>query len=151
VLFIVVPLVITRFTNRLDIKRNVKVPVINLSMALIMFLCINRARDSIFFDPAITVMVIVAVVFRILVLDIVSVMYIRRFCTDADTETTFHIIGVWKNTGLSISMCMILLSAIPAAIIPGAISIIFENMWFAIVTGRNYGHWIGKKNDAASE
>lgn len=139
VLFILVPLIVTRFTPKLKMTKKVKVPIINFAMALIMFLCINKAQHAITNDLSVTGLAIVAVVARVVILDIATVLYLRRIAVSKENETTFHVMGVWKNTGLSVSMCMILLSSIPGAVIPGAISIMAENIWFSIITSKKYG------------
>lgn len=137
ILFIVVPIVVTRFTTKLGISREVKVPLINLCMALIMFLCINRARTAIVNDPAITGMIVLVLVVRILVLHIATYLYIRNTNVPKENETTFHTMGVWKNTGLSVSMCILLIPT-PISAVPGVITIMIENIWFSIVTSDWY-------------
>lgn len=132
VLFIVIPVILSRPLKYLHLTRNMKVPVINFMMALMVFLSVNANHGYIMDNVSFVLTVAVVVIARIAVLHLVTRFIVKRIGFGRDTTTVYLVIGVWKNTGLSVSMAMILLA--PEAVIPCFLSMIFESLWFSMVT-----------------
>ena len=134
VLFILIPVILSRFTPRLRMKRSFKVPVINLMMAAMVFCSVNSNRGTMVDDPMFIRLILAVVLLRVLVLNAVVWLMIRRWGFARGSESTYLVLGVWKNTGLSISMTMVLLAATPTSVIPCFLSMIVETLWFSVVT-----------------
>lgn len=138
VLFIFIPLIVSIPLRRLKLTRNSKLPVINLLLFIVIFLSISRNRDYIFDSTELIVIVIAVAAARIVVLHFGSALIIKKLNIGEDSRTVMLVLSVWKNTGLSISMCMALLPGMEIAVIPCIISLILEDIWFSIVTKGSY-------------
>ena len=136
VLFIVVPAIITIPLRRLRLSSRMKVPVIDLMMAIMLFLSVNANRGYLVSYPDVFLVVIAAVILRLVALIAVSRIIMRRLRVRRGSVPVYHVLCVWKNTGLSVSMCMILLSGTPESVIPCFVCMIVESLWFSIYTKR---------------
>ena len=136
VLFIVVPAIITVPLRRLRLSSRMKVPVIDLMMAIMLFLSVNANRGYLVSYPDVFLVVIAAVILRLVALIAVSRIIMRRLRVRRGSVPVYHVLCVWKNTGLSVSMCMILLSGTPESVIPCFVCMIVESLWFSIYTKR---------------
>ena len=134
VLFIIIPVILSRLTPYLNMKREFKVPAINLLMAAMVFCSVNSNRGVMIDDPGFILLILGVVLLRVLILNAVMWVLIRRSGFAEGSEGTYLVLGVWKNTGLSISMTMVLLAATPTSVIPCFLSMIVETLWFSIVT-----------------
>ncbi|MBR4227435.1 MAG: hypothetical protein IKR86_11920 [Candidatus Methanomethylophilaceae archaeon] len=136
VLFIVVPAIITIPLRRLRLSSRMKVPVIDLMMAIMLFLSVNANHGYLVSYPDVFLVVIAAVILRLVALIAVSRIIMRRLRVRRGSVPVYHVLCVWKNTGLSVSMCMILLSGTPESVIPCFVCMIVESLWFSIYTKR---------------
>ena len=134
VLFIVIPVILSRFTPYLHMERSFKVPAINLMMAAMVFCSVNSNRGTMIDDPIFILIILGLVVLRVVLLNIIMWLLIRRSSFAEGSEGTYLVLGVWKNTGLSISMTMVLLASTPTSVIPCFLCMIVETLWFSIVT-----------------
>lgn len=134
VLFIVIPVILSRPLGLLHLKKTAKVPVINLMMSVMVFLSVNSNADFIWSSPGLMLSVMAVVVARVLVLHGLMRLIVWKLGVADDRKGIYLVLGVWKNTGLSVSMSMILASASSA--IPCFLSMIVETIWFSIVTRR---------------
>ena len=148
VLFIIIPVILSRFTPRLHMSRSFKVPAINLLMAAMVFCSVNSNRGTMIDDPAFILLILGVVILRLVILHALMWMLIRRSGFAQGSEGTYLVLGVWKNTGLSISMTMVLLAATPTSVIPCFLCLIVETLWFSFVTRERKG---GQLNDAEVE
>ena len=135
--FIVIPLLVSIPLRRLHLTRNMKVPVINMMLATIIFLSMNMNRSYIF-DYTETVAILVGIcILRIVALHITCRFIIMRVGLDKGTYYTYLVGALWKNTGLAVSMCMAILTGYPQAALPGIICLLCEDIWFSfVVNGR---------------
>ena len=138
-LFIIVPVIISRLLALLRLERRVKVPFINLMMAVMVFCSVNSNRGTLESDPALVAVILGVVILRVLLLNGVMWLLLRRMPFSEGAEGTYLVLGVWKNTGLSVSMSMIILAAMPEAVIPCFMSMIVETLWFSIITRERKG------------
>ena len=134
VLFIVVPAVVTVPLRRLRLSARLKVPVIDLMMAVMLFLSVNANRGYLISYPDMFLLVVVAVLARLAALILVSRTILKKTGADKRSAPVYHVLCVWKNTGLSVSMCMILLSGTPESVIPCFVCMMVESLWFSIYT-----------------
>ncbi len=133
-LFIIVPVILSRLLAHLHMKRSVKVPVINLMMGIMIFCSVNSNRVTLESDPVLVGLVIAAVIVRLVLLNLIMWLILRKASYAEGAEGTYLVLGVWKNTGLSVSMSMIILASMPDAVIPCFMSMIFETVWFSFAT-----------------
>lgn len=134
-LFIAVPVLLSRPLGLLHLKKGAKVVVINMMMGAMVFLSVNSNADFIMGSPGLVATVLGVVVARVLLLHAIMRIVTTRMDLPEDSRGIFLVLGVWKNTGLSVSMSMILLASASSAI-PCFLSLIVETMWFSIVTRR---------------
>ncbi len=133
-LFIILPVILSRLLAHVELSREVKVPVINLTMAIMVFCSVNSNRATLEADPTMVLLVLGAAVLRLVALNLIMWFLIRRTSFAEGSEGTYRVLGVWKNTGLSVSMCMVILEAMPSAVIPCFLSMIVETLWFSFYT-----------------
>lgn len=134
VLFIVVPVILTFPLRRLHLSSRLKVPIIDFMMGIMLFLSVNANRGYLFSYPDVALIVIGAVILRLLLLILISKLLMRKLNVKRDSVPVYHVLCVWKNTGLSVSMCMILLADTPESVIPCFVCMIIESLWFSIYT-----------------
>ena len=133
-LFILIPLVFSRLIRPLHLSRDVKLPLINCMMGLSIFISVNANIGFIWDYSYLVLAILVLVVFRVLALQFISAGVVKWMHQRGDRMRIFVVLGVWKNTGLSISMTMVLLSAVQEAVIPCVMCMIVESLWFSLYT-----------------
>ncbi len=132
ILFIIIPLLISIPMKKLKLKRTTKVPIINMMMALMLFFSVNANKSLITSDPGFILLIIGFVLLRFGLLNVIAYFITKKSFIPDDSRIPFLILTVWKNTGLAISMSMVLL--VPEAVLPCVISMIIETPWFSMVT-----------------
>ena len=131
-LFIIIPVVISRFLPRFHLKKSHKVPVINLMMAIMVFCSVNSNKEAMEADPTLMMLIFAVAVGRVILLHLIMWLMLRKARFAEGSRGVYLVLGVWKNTGLSVSMSMILLSG--SAVVPCFMSMIVETVWFSLVT-----------------
>ncbi len=134
VLFIAVPVIVSIPLRKLRLPRNLKIPLIDMMMGIMLFLSVSANRDYLVSYPGLALAVIAAVAGRLLLLIAVSRFLMKKLRVDPASRPVFHVLCVWKNTGLSVSMCMVLLADTPESVIPCFICMILESLWFSVYT-----------------
>ena len=134
VLFIAVPVLASIPLGKLHLSRRLKVPLIDMMMAVMLFLSVSSNRGYLFSYPWMALAVICAASIRLLLLIGISRFLMDRLKVSPASRPVFHVICVWKNTGLSVSMCMVLLADTPESVIPCFICMILESLWFSLYT-----------------
>ena len=133
-LFIIVPLILSRPLGRMHVPRTVKIPVINMMMFIMIFLSVNSNRDYIFGSVDFALLILAVAITRVIALTVLSKLVIKIARVPDDRRTVQTVMGVWKNTGLSVSMSMLLLAATPESVIPCFMSMMVECIWFSVIT-----------------
>ncbi len=134
-LFIIIPVLLSRPLSRIKMERGTKVPIINLMMALMVFLSINNNKEFIFSFPDIIALVFLVSIIRLAILHYSGKFLSKRLGIDEKNVVVYQILTVWKNTGLSVSMCMVILgTAFPEAVLPCVVCMCVETVWFSIIT-----------------
>ena len=137
VLFIAVPVIVSIPLRKLNLSRKLKIPFIDLMMGIMLFLSVSANREYLFSYPELAVAVVAAGAFRLLLLIGISRFLMGKLNVDSASKPVFHVLCVWKNTGLSVSMCMVLLANTPESVIPCFICMIMESLWFSMYTRRS--------------
>lgn len=135
-LFIIIPLILSRPIGKLNLPRTVKVPVINMMMFIMIFLSVNSNRGFLIDDVTFAGIILMIAILRVVILTVLSRLIIRVAKVPNDRRTILTVMGVWKNTGLSVSMSMLLLVSTPESVIPCFMSMMVECIWFSMVTRR---------------
>ena len=138
ILFIVIPLILSRPLERFNLPRTVKVPIINLMMFIMIFLSVNSNRGFLIDDVTFAGLILIVAIFRVVTLSVLSHFALKAVKVPNDRRTTMMVMGVWKNTGLSVSMSMLLLASTPESVIPCFMSMMVECIWFSIITRRTH-------------
>ena len=138
ILFIVIPLILSRPLERFNLPRTVKVPIINLMMFIMIFLSVNSNRGFLIDDVTFAGLILIVAIFRVVMLSALSHFALKAVKVPNDRRTTMMVMGVWKNTGLSVSMSMLLLASTPESVIPCFMSMMVECIWFSIITRRTH-------------
>ncbi|MBO5669760.1 MAG: hypothetical protein J6R75_05285, partial [Candidatus Methanomethylophilaceae archaeon] len=135
-LFIIIPLILSRPIGKLNLPRTVKVPVINMMMFIMIFLSVNSNRGFLIDDVTFAGIILMIAILRVVILTVLSRLVIRVAKVPNDRKTILTVMGVWKNTGLSVSMSMLLLVSTPESVIPCFMSMMVECIWFSMATRR---------------
>ena len=150
-MFIAVPFILTVPLKRLHLKRGPKVVFINLMMLLMVFISLGSRRDYIFGEPETILWIIVACSLRIFAFSIILVFLLKRSGVPRDSGIVYLVMGVWKNSGMSISMTMALLGAtMPDAVLPCVVSLVMEAAWFAVMSNLIDRLWPPSEGTGAS-
>lgn len=133
VLFIAVPFILCIPLRRLNLPRVPKVIGINLFMFLMVLIALGTRRDFIFGQPGIVGWLIAASLLRVFVLGFSVMVLMARSGVPRGRGIPLLMMTTWRNSGLSVSLCMALLGALyPAAVLPCAVSLMVETIWFAV-------------------
>lgn len=144
-LFIAIPIAVSQILKRFTLPRRGKLIFINIMMALLMFLALGSNRDYIFSELNIVFWVVVVCFVRIFVLGIVMTYLLKKMGTDRDMSMIYVLFSVWKNSGMAVSLSMVLFSGMAEAAIPGVISLIMESMWFSTFISHSEKMWPRKE------
>ncbi len=130
-LFVAVPMLMTFPLKKLHIGRRVKVVSINFLMFLMVVISVGLKRDFFFSEPTMVFWIVVACAVRTFGVSIVMMYAMRRRGVRRDSAFVYMPMAVWKNSGLATTLCILLLSGSPGAVLPCVISMLVEVVWFA--------------------
>lgn len=135
-LFVAVPFVLRIPLKRLRIPRTPKVIAINILMMLLMFIGLGSRMEYVRDDTALVLLVFLAQLIRVFITGFAVLLAAKRKGIRREASISMMCASVWKNSGLSASMAMVLLgTTMPEAMIPCIMSVVAECVWFAIMTG----------------
>lgn len=140
-LFIAVPLLATIPMKKVHLKRTHKVIMINLMMLLMIMMAVGYNRDYIIDQPMIVMYIAAASFIRIFLISLVMIAIMKRHKADRDKAVVYMTLAVWKNSGLAITLCLVLLEDAAEAVIPCVISAMVETIWFALMVGYVNRSW----------
>ncbi len=141
VLFIVVPLAATYPLKKLHLNRNAKVVGINVMMFLMVLLSVGFNKDHFLSEPSIVLLIALACVVRIFLVSIVMFYLMKRIGMQRSNAFVYLVMAVWKNSGLASTLCILLLSSTPEAVLPCVISLLIETLWFGGMSGYFNKKW----------
>lgn len=141
VLFVAIPLAMTFPLKKLHLKKRVKVISINFLMFMMVLISVGLKRDFFFAEPALVFWIILACCIRTFGVSIVMIHIMRKRGTERCTAFVLMPMAVWKNSGLATTLCILLLSGIPGAVLPCVISMLVEAVWFAMTNDYFLKKW----------
>ncbi|MEA4977912.1 MAG: Na+-dependent transporter [Methanomassiliicoccaceae archaeon] len=147
-LFIAIPLVASQVLKRFSLPRRGKIVFINVMMFFLMFLALGSNRDYIISELDIVLWIILACFVKIFVLGIVATYILKKSAVSRDMGMIYILFTVWKNSGMAVSLSMVLLAGMTEAAVPCAISLIMETIWFTIFTTYSEKIWPKEKKGA---
>ena len=107
-----------------------------MMMFIMIFLSVNSNRGFLIDDVTFAGIILMIAILRVVILTVLSRLVIRVAKVPNDRRTILTVMGVWKNTGLSVSMSMLLLVSTPESVIPCFMSMMVECIWFSMATRR---------------
>lgn len=151
VLFIAVPLAATYPLGRLRLDRNVKIVGINMMMFTMVALAVGFNRESFFSEPLLVLGIAAASFVRIFLLSLAMFRLMRKARVDRDRAVVYLGMAVWKNSGLAATLCILLLAAAPAALLPCVVSLLMETVWFGALSGHFNRSWPHMSEEDATD
>ena len=146
-LFVAVPMLMTIPMKKVQVNRHVKIITINAMMFLLVLLSLGYNRDHIFEDPMMVFLVTLGCITRVFIVGFLLVLLMRRKGVKRSDGIVYISMAVWKNSGLAVTLCMILFVDSSLAVIPCIISLLVELLWFAIMTGYEKKIWPADNTD----
>ncbi len=148
-LFIGIPLIASRILKRHALPAKGRIIFINVMMGTLLFLALGSNRDYMFSQPDIILWVILVCLIRTFVMGALMTYMLKHRGVDRDMGMIYVLFSVWKNSGMATSLSMVLLSGMPEAAVPGAVSLIIETVWFSAFT--SYGEKIWPHSETPKE
>ncbi len=141
ILFIAVPLAATYPLRKLRLGRSAKLIGINMMMFAMVTLAVGFNRDSFIAEPVLVLYIALASFVRIFLLSLVMFRLMQRAAVDRGRAVVYLGMAVWKNSGLAATLCILLLSSAPAALLPCVVSLLMETLWFGAMGGYFGRRW----------
>ncbi|NLL95454.1 MAG: hypothetical protein GX224_06880 [Thermoplasmatales archaeon] len=135
VLFIAVPLVLSRGVKRMRPKREHKVLVVNATMFAIVFLAFSANRDALFTDWDVVAAIALLCIVRVFGMSFLMTNTLYRMGDEKGKAIVRVSMAVWRNSGLAATMALVLFPGMPGVALPAVISLAVENAWFALSAG----------------
>jgi BASS family bile acid:Na+ symporter len=145
VLFIAVPFGLSFLIKRLHLKSESKTISMNAMMMLLVLFAIAANREAFFKDPWLVLAVLGFATLRLVATTVIPWEWSRRAGSGRGRSVVYVSASAWKNTGLCITMAMVLLPGMQEAVLPSVISLLAENVWFMIMTAKADKIWSEEK------
>jgi BASS family bile acid:Na+ symporter len=150
ILFVAVPMAASVPMKKVKINRKTRVVAINIMMFVMVALSIGQNRDYLFSEPGTVVLVVLACIVRIFVVSFAILHILKKRGSNRDNSMVYLPMAVWKNSGLSMTLCFVIMGAASEAALPCAISMLVEVSWFAVMMSYIEKVWPGGKDTALS-
>lgn len=141
VLFIVIPFLVSLLIKRLHLKAEHKTVMINAIFMLLVLFAIVANRSAFFEETMLVLSILALVTIRLVVITIIPLVLSRRAGVDRGRSVVYVSMAAWKNTGLCITMAMVLMPGMRGAVLPCVLSLFAENFWFMIMVNRADKIW----------
>ena len=135
-LFVIVPIAVDYPLNKITIPPVVKIMTMNIILLCMVFISVGFRRDYIITNPDITLLLLLANLFRVFVPCYVLLFLLKRMGVKKNRGVVYCAMATWRNSGLAATLCIIMFSAtFPNALLPAVLSLMVENLWFVIFQG----------------
>ncbi|MGE0015321.1 MAG: Na+-dependent transporter [Candidatus Methanomethylophilaceae archaeon] len=151
ILFIAIPIIASQVLKRFSLPRRGKIVFINIMMFMLMFLAFGSNRDYIISEIDMVVWVVIACFVKIFVLGGAVAYVLKKSGTHRDSGIAYVLFSVWKNSGMAVSFCMVLLAGMTEAAVPCAVSLIMESVWFTVFTSYSDRIWPAENRQLADK
>ena len=133
ILFIVVPMLVSVPLKKIRITQNTKVIFINICFFVMVFITFGTNREYFFSEPMMVLAVFMGCFVRIVLIHILFETIFRLIGIDRETRIVYVLQCIWKNTGLAVTLALLIMPDLAEAAIPGAVSLPFELVYFLIL------------------
>jgi BASS family bile acid:Na+ symporter len=147
VLFLAIPMLANIPLGKIKIDKRIRTITINIMLFLMILFSLGYNREYIFNEPGIVTLVIVANVIRIFGASFLMIFLFRKYGMNRSNSIVYIAMTVWRNSGLAMSLCLILLTDSPGAVLPCVIAMVVEMIWFAAVTEYLNRRWPAENAD----
>ena len=151
ILFVIIPMAASVPMKKLRINRTARVIAINVMMFVMVFLSLGQNRGYIFSEPGVVMLVAAACVIRIFGVSMVMLYLMKRRGVRRDNGIVYLSMAVWKNSGLAATLCFVLFGSAAEAVLPCAISLLIEIVWFAAISGYIEKTWPAVKEPGPAD
>ncbi|MDR3205952.1 MAG: Na+-dependent transporter [Candidatus Methanoplasma sp.] len=141
ILFIAVPLLINIPLGKVKIDRRFRVSVINIMIFFLILLSLGYNRGYVLGDPWTVMLILACNAVRIFGLGFAVLFISKRYGFDRSKALICLPVSVWRNSGLAMSLSMVLLLDAPEAVLPAVTSIVVEMVWFAVIIDHVNKRW----------
>ncbi|MDR3282852.1 MAG: Na+-dependent transporter [Candidatus Methanoplasma sp.] len=141
VLFIAIPLLVNIPLGKMNIDRKFRVSVINVMIFLLILLSLGYNRGYVFGDPWMVALILACNAVRIFGISFAILFVSKRYGLDRSKTLICLPLSIWRNSGLAMSLAMVLLLDAPEAVLPAVTAIVVEMVWFAVIIDHINKRW----------
>lgn len=141
VLFIAIPFLISFPIKRLGIRREHRTLMMNAIFMLLVLFAIAANRGSFFEDPVLALIILALATVRLVVVTLIVIFWSGKAGIDRGRSVVYVSMAAWKNTGLCITMAMVLMPGMHGAVLPSVMSLFVENIWFIVMVDKADKIW----------
>lgn len=132
-LFILVPLLISVPLKKVKMGHNTKSVLINICFFVLVFITFGTNREFFFTEPLVILSVIAGCFVRVVIIHILTEFTFSRLGVERNVRIVYIMQCIWRNSGLAVTMALLLMPDIAGAAIPGAVSVVFEMVYFMVM------------------
>ncbi|MCL2032510.1 MAG: Na+-dependent transporter [Methanomassiliicoccaceae archaeon] len=134
VLFVAVPMAASVPLKKVKIGRDTRMIAISVMLFFVVLLSLGQNREYLFSEPGVVLLVAAACIIRVFAVSFAVLHFLKKKGTRRDDSMVYVPMAVWKNSGLGVTLCFVLFGSMTEAVIPCAISLLIELLWFAAIT-----------------
>ncbi len=146
ILFIAVPMVISLPLGKMKIPKSVNTIVINFCFLAMVMVAFGKCRDVIVSDPVFVLTIAVACFLRIPLLHIAAEIILKKAGVPVAKRIHYILLLCWKNSGMSLALCIAVVPDSSAVLLPGSVSLVFELTYMMVMMW-----YYGKINPASPQ
>ena len=133
ILFIAIPILVSVPLKKVKITQNTKTIFINMCFFIMVFIAFGTNREYFFSEPMMALAVLIGCFVRIVLIHISFEIIFKFIGIDRETRIVYVLQCIWKNTGLAVTLALLIMPDLAEAAIPGAVSLPFELVYFLIM------------------
>jgi len=133
VLFVIVPIGLSFPMKKVKISRTTRMILINIMMFMLVLLSLGQNREYLFTESTIVLLVAAACAVRVFLISFVM-LYLMKKRKSRENSMVYIPMAVWKNSGLGVTLCIVLFAGESGAVMVCVISLMIELLWFAIIS-----------------
>jgi len=129
-LFVLLPFIISVPLKKIRISPNARGISLNILYFMLIFVAFGNNRDFIFNEPILVLEVASVIMIRLAAVWAVVEFILRRSGMNKERRVVMVLSAIWKNSALAMTLAMILFAGQPHAVLPGAVAVPLEMVWF---------------------
>jgi len=133
ILFIAIPMLVSIPLRRINITQDTKAVFLNVCFFIMVFITFGTNREYFISEPMMILAVLAGCFVRIVLIHIAFETIFRFIGIDRETRIVYVLHCIWKNTGLAVTLALLLMPNMTEAAIPAAVSLPFELIYFLIM------------------